>query len=256
MRRIVEHSPESFMLSYIWQQHCRIVAFSRCLIVKCRMTAFKVVGVYILPNSSSGFPDVVVLCQIGFLIFEAAEPTFNHYVICPAAFSVHTLANTVCFYKVNVLLICKLTTLIKIKDLRFCHFESFFQSIDNHSCIKCVIYFPADNTAAVPVNYGSQIQKSTLDWNICNVNRPCLIWLVYDCITKKIRTYLCLLHPFGKIHLGIDRINIHLIHVASCLAAANMITTGFQLCRHLSCTPGGIIRMKVINDLFADQLFF
>jgi len=101
-----------YMLSYIWHQHCRIVAFSRCLVIKCRMASFKVVGVDILSDSSSCFPDVVVLCQIGFLILEAAEPALNHDVVCPAAFSIHTLTDAVFLYKVNVLLTCKLTTLI------------------------------------------------------------------------------------------------------------------------------------------------
>ena len=256
MGRIVEHSPEPFKLSYIWQHHRRIVAFSRCLIIKCRMTPLKVIGVDILANSSSGFSDVVVLCQIGFFIFEATEPTLNHDVVCPSAFSIHALADTVFLYKVNVQLTCKLTTLIRIQNLWFGHFEGFFQGADNHSGIKCVVHFPADNTAAVPVNHGRQIQKSALDRNIGNVNRPCLIWLVYDCIAKKIRTYFCLLHPFGKIHLWIDWINVHLIHVASRLATTDVITTGFQLCRHLSCTPGRIIRMEMINDLFAGQFLF
>ena len=244
------------MLSYIWHQHCRIVAFSRCLVTKCRMTPFKVVGVDILSDSSSCFPDVVVLCQVGCLILEASEPAFNHDVVRPAAFSIHALADSVFLYKVNVLLTCKLASLIRIQDLRLCHFESFFQSVNHHSGIKCVIHFPADNTAAVPVNHGGQIQKSAPDWNIGNVNRPCLIWLVYDCITKQVRAYFRLLYPPGKIHLWIDRINVHLIHVASCLAATDMITTGFQLCRHLSRTPCGIIRMKMIDDLFTGQFFF
>ena len=245
-----------YMLSYIWHQHCRIVAFSRCLVIKCRMTPFKVVGMDILLYSNSGFPDVVVLCQIGLFILEAAEPTLNHDVVCPATFSIHALADAVFLYKVNVLLTCKLTALIRVQYLRFCHFESFFQGVDNHSGIKRVIYFPADNTTAIPVDHGCQIQKSALDRNICNVNRPGLIWFVYDCITKKIRTYFRLLHPLGKIHLWVDGVNIHFIHVASCLATSNIITMGFQLCRHLSCSPGGIVSMKMVNDLFTGQFFF
>lgn len=61
-----------YMLSYIWHQHCRIVAFSRCLIVKCGVTPLKVVGVNILSNGSFGFFDVIILCQIDFFILEAA----------------------------------------------------------------------------------------------------------------------------------------------------------------------------------------
>ena len=84
----MELSPEPFMLSYIWQQHCWIVAFSRCLIVKCGMTPLKVVSMNILSDGSSGFLDIIILCQIGFLILEASKPAFNHDIVRPAAFSI------------------------------------------------------------------------------------------------------------------------------------------------------------------------
>lgn len=69
----------------------RIVAFSRCLVIKCRMTLLKVVSLDIFSDSTSGFPYVVVLCQISFFIFKAAEPAFNHDIICPSAFTIHAL---------------------------------------------------------------------------------------------------------------------------------------------------------------------
>ena len=145
------------MLSYIWQQHCRIVAFSRCLIVKCGVSPLKVVGVDILSNGGSGFPDVVVLCQISFLIFEAAEPALNHDVVRPVAFSIHALADAVFFYEINVLLTCKLTALIRIQYPRFCHLECLFKSVNNHSGVKRIIHFPANDAPAVPINNGCQI---------------------------------------------------------------------------------------------------
>ena len=165
MGRIAEHSPDSYMLSYIRYQHCQIVAFSRCFKTKCRMTLLKVAGVDILSNSSSGFLNVVVLCQIDFIILEAAEPASNHDIVCPVAFSIYALPDSSFFYKVNILLTCKLTALIRIQYFRFCHFESLFQNIDDHSGIKCVIDFSTDNATAVPVNNGSQIQKSVPDWS-------------------------------------------------------------------------------------------
>ena len=153
----MELSPVPFMLSYIWQQHCRIVAFSRCLIVKCRMTPLKVVSVDILSDGSSGFFDVIVLCQISFFIFEAAEPTLNHDVICPASFAIHALPDAVYLYKINVLLTCKLATLIRIQYLRFCYLKCLFLSINDHSGIKRIIYFPANNATTVPINNSCQI---------------------------------------------------------------------------------------------------
>ena len=129
----------------------------RCLIVKCGVSPLKVVGVDILSNGGSGFPDVVVLCQISFLILEAAEPALNHDVVSPATFPIHTLAYTIFFYKVNVLLACKLASLIGIQYLRFCHLECFFLSVNDHSCIKRIIHFPANDAPAVPINNGCQI---------------------------------------------------------------------------------------------------
>ena len=49
------------------------------------MAPLKVVGVDILSYGSSGVFDVIVLCQIGFFILEAAEPTLNHDIVRPAA---------------------------------------------------------------------------------------------------------------------------------------------------------------------------
>ena len=247
--------PSPYMLSYIGQQHCRIVAFSRCLVFECRMTALKVVGMDILPDGTPCLPNVIVLRQISFFILEAAEPSLNHDVICPPAFPVHALTDPIFLYKVNVLLTCELASLIRIQDLRFRYFKGFFQGGDHHPCIKSIIDFPADNTAAVPVNHGRQIQESAPDGDIGNIDGPCLVWSVYHCITQEIRTYPGLLHPLRKIHFRINGINIHLIHITPCFASADLISTGFQLRRHLSGTPGWIIRMQMVNDLLTGQFF-
>src|SRR5699024_7575942 len=117
-------------------------------------------GVDILPYSNPGLPDVIVLRQICFFILEAAEPSFNHDVICPPAFPVHALTDPVFLHEVNVLLTCELASLIRIQDLRFCYFEGLFQGVDHHPCIKSIIDFPADNTAAVPVDHGCQMSDT------------------------------------------------------------------------------------------------
>ena len=81
-------------------------------------------------------------------------------------------------------------------------------------------------------------------------------WSVYHCITQEIGTYPGLLHPLRKISFS-DKweINIHLIHITPCFASADLISTGFQLRRHLSGTPGWIIRMQMVNDLLTGQFF-
>ena len=42
----------------------------------------------------------------------------------------------------------------------------------------------SDDTAAVPVDHCSQIQKTVFDRDICNVNGPCLIWLIDDSVAE------------------------------------------------------------------------
>lgn len=57
------------------------------------MTTFKVVCLHIFSNSLPCFSDIVVLGQIGFLVLETPEPSFNHDIISPAAFTIHALTN-------------------------------------------------------------------------------------------------------------------------------------------------------------------
>ena len=66
-----------YALSYIRQKHCRVVALSRCFVIKGRMASLKVVGVDITSNSRSGFLDVVIQCQISFFILEGEYESFS-----------------------------------------------------------------------------------------------------------------------------------------------------------------------------------
>ena len=139
-----------YALRCIRQQHCRIIAFCWCLIIKSRMATLKIIAVDITSNCSSGFFDIIVLCQIGFFIFETAEPSLNHDIIRPTAFLIHALTDSVLFHKIYIALAGKLTFLIGIQNLEFCDFERFFKGRNDHSGIQGVIHFPAYNTAAVP----------------------------------------------------------------------------------------------------------
>ena len=63
------------------------------MIIECGMTTFKVVCMHIFSNSLPCFSDIVVLGQIGFLVLETPEPSFNHDIISPAAFTIHALTD-------------------------------------------------------------------------------------------------------------------------------------------------------------------
>lgn len=64
-----ELSPVPFIISYIWQQPYRIVAYIRCLIVKFRMGLPKIVNMNILSDISS-----VYVC-LGYLFWKNSVPT-------------------------------------------------------------------------------------------------------------------------------------------------------------------------------------
>ena len=65
---------------------------------------------------------------------------------------------------------CKLTSLIRVQNQGFCHLESFFQRVYDHSGVQGIIYLPANNTMAIPVNDGCQIQEAVLDGDIGDVD--------------------------------------------------------------------------------------
>ena len=92
----------------IIQKQDRIIAGCRCLIIECRMTTFKVVSVHIFTDCLPCFSDIVILGQICFLVLEAPEPSFNHNIVSPAAFTIHALKDLVLFEKIHILIACKL----------------------------------------------------------------------------------------------------------------------------------------------------
>ena len=63
------------------------------------MTTFKVVSMHIFFDCFSCFTDITILSKIGFLIFKTPKSAFNHDIICPATFTIHTLTDTVLFEK-------------------------------------------------------------------------------------------------------------------------------------------------------------
>ena len=75
------------------QKHYRIVYLGRSFVPNGLMASFKVIGVDIPSDGFSCFFEISILRKICFLILEAAEPTFNHDIICPSAFSLRSSAS-------------------------------------------------------------------------------------------------------------------------------------------------------------------
>ena len=72
------------------------------------MTTFKVVSVHIFTDCLPCFSDIVILGQICFLVLETPEPSFDHDIVSPAAFTIHALTDLVLFEKIHILIACKL----------------------------------------------------------------------------------------------------------------------------------------------------
>ena len=94
------------------QKHCRIVYLSRTFIAYGLMASFKVICVDVSANCFSCFFEIGIFCEIRFLILEASEPSFNHDVICPATFTIHTLTDSVVADEVNIFIAGELAALI------------------------------------------------------------------------------------------------------------------------------------------------
>ena len=92
------------------------------------MTTFKVVSVHIFTDCLPCFSDIVILGQICFLVLEASEPSFNHDIVSPPAFTIHALTDLVLFEEIHVLIACKLTALIRIQD-NIATINAFFNAV-------------------------------------------------------------------------------------------------------------------------------
>ena len=92
------------------------------------MTTFKVVSVHIFTDCLPCFSDIVILGQICFLVLEASEPSFNHDIVSPPAFTIHALMDLVFFEEIHVLIACKLTALIRIQD-NIATINAFFNAV-------------------------------------------------------------------------------------------------------------------------------
>lgn len=84
------------------------------------------IGVNISFDSCSGFFDIIILCQVSFFILKTSKPSFDHDIISPTTFSIHALTDTIFFYKIDILLAGKLTSLIWVQDLRFGYLKCLY----------------------------------------------------------------------------------------------------------------------------------
>lgn len=172
-----------YALCCIRQSYCRIIAFRWCLIIKSWMASLEVVTVDITSNCWPSFFNIIVLCQVGFFIFETAEPSLNHDIICPATFPIYTPKNSVLFDEIYIPLAGKQIALLRIQNSGFYAFKYFFKAVITILVSRVIIHFPAYNTMDVPIDDSCQVQIFSTDWNRSNLNRLGLIWFIYNCIT-------------------------------------------------------------------------
>ena len=78
------------------------------------MAACVVVSPDVLADCLACLLDVVVLCQVGLLVLEGAEPALNHDVVGPAALAIHALSDVVNFQEFLVFTTGELAALIRV----------------------------------------------------------------------------------------------------------------------------------------------
>ena len=136
------------------------------------MQLFKVIPVDEIPDLFAGIPDIFVILSINFVIFQSTEPTFDHHIVGPTAFAVHADFYCILSHVFDVVTAGELTALIRIENFGFCCLECFFQGAQHHRRRQSIIQFPANDAAAVPVDNCCQIDKSMVQFDLCDVNGP------------------------------------------------------------------------------------
>ena len=187
------------------------------------MAALEVIHVDVVMDGLASLPDIAVLREIGFLIFECPEPPLNLDVVGPAALAIHTLADVMFLEECLVLLAGELASLVGVENLWLCYTESFPYGSDDHPGVQGIVHLPADDAAAVPVDDGCQIDIAMFQRDVGDVDGPCLVRLLDIHIPQQVRHHLRLLLPLGKIHLRIDGVNAHLAHITRCLASSDLM---------------------------------
>ena len=116
--KCVRHLPNFILCgcSGCLQEHYRIVYLSGTFVSNGLMASFKVIGVDISSDGFSRLLEITILREICFLVLETAKPAFNHDIICPAAFTIHTLTNSIIPNKFDVFVTGKLAALIRVDD--------------------------------------------------------------------------------------------------------------------------------------------
>ena len=151
-------------------------------------------------NSADGFVFPDVLYPASFFISWYLKLRNQHSIMI-LSFSIHALADTVFFYKVNILPTCKPTVLIPIQNL----WLNIFLNLN-------ILTIPVSLRVVV-------IPLQQIIQRLCQSSRWDRIRSVYDGIPKKTRTYFGLLYSL----LTIDR-DIHSIHITTRFTPSNKIS--------------------------------
>ena len=124
------------------------VQVSWTMIIQCCMRTFCIVAVNIVSNSLTQFTWSLKFIDVNQLTFQAAKPSLNHNVVCPACFSVHALLYLIFFQPALIIFAGKLTALVRINDFRLAVLsDSFLHCFQNRCSIQRIRQFIAhDNT--------------------------------------------------------------------------------------------------------------
>ena len=136
------------------------------------MWTFFVEVAQVVGDSLSGFGHCFVGAPVDFFLLEAAPEALHVHVVEPAALTIHRDAHAVRLERTGERLGGKLRSLVRIEDLWGAVADNgFFHRFDAKGCVHRVREPVGEHLAAMPVDYGHEIEKAFRHKDVRNVRR-------------------------------------------------------------------------------------
>ena len=137
-----------------------------------------IIKVHVIINTDTCISGCLICIWIHILIFYGSPEPFHEDIIVSATTVIHTdfwsgIQKNLCEFWAR-----KMTSLIRIHDLRFGYLQCFVAGIQNKSYFHGVTQLPMQHKPWVPIDDCHQIKPICFDWYIGNVNGPNLIRMV------------------------------------------------------------------------------
>ena len=173
-----------------------------------------VVVMYEFPDGFPRLPWCRVFFCVHLLVFERSPEPFNVYVIHSPILAVHANPDVGVLQYAGVLWAREVTALVAVPDFRRRLAQGRLRGFYHKIHLQCLVQFPADNIAGVPVNHSHQIHPSVLETDIRDIHRPDMIGMTGCHPSQKIGIDLMRQVAFAQVRARTDTGDAHIPHTA------------------------------------------